>query len=35
VLVDGKTVFSKHAEDRFPMYQEIQNHLIMEGLAEG
>lgn len=35
VLVDGRIVFSKHDEDRFPMYQEIPNKLIMEGLVDG
>lgn len=35
MLVDGKLVFSKHQEDRFPMYQEIPTKLIMEGLVDG
>lgn len=34
MLVDGKLVFSKHAEDRFPSYQEIPSAIVMAGLAE-
>jgi len=33
VVVDGQTIFSKHKEDRFPMYQEIPNTIVMEGLG--
>jgi len=34
VVVDGKLLFSKHAEDRFPAYQEIPNGIVMAGLGE-
>jgi selT/selW/selH-like putative selenoprotein len=34
VTVDGRPIYSKHTEGRFPQYQEIPTAITMAGLAE-